>query len=140
MSILAKLRGTLPPSTGQLIRRIRRPRLGHLPFARLNPISRQFGYDRGQPIDRYFIERFLDESRHLIRGRCLEVRDSTYTRQFGGEAVSHVDVLDINTNNAAANSYGDLRRLHGVANDTYDCAILTQVFQYIDDLPAAVSE
>lgn len=139
-SWLAKLGGRLPPSTRQLIRRIRKPRLGHLPFTRLNPISRQFGYDRGQPIDRYFIERFLDQGRAYIRGVCLEVRDSSYTRQFGGTNVSRADVLDINPNNPSANIHGDLRRLEGVADDAYDCVILTQVFQYIDDLPAAVSE
>jgi hypothetical protein len=140
VSWLAKLRGRLPSSTRQWIRRIRRPRLGHLPFARLNPISRQFGYDRGQPIDRYFIERFLNESSALIRGDCLEVRDSSYTRQFGGNNVGRIDVLDISPDNAAATIHGDLRRLHGVADDTYDCIILTQVLQYIDDLPSAVAE
>ena len=119
---------------------MRRPRLGHLPFARLNPISRQFGYDRGQPIDRYFIERFLEESRPFIRGNCLEVRDSSYTRQFGGSAVAQVDVLDNNPDNPNANIHGDLRCLSGVADETYDCIILTQVLQYIDDLPTAISE
>jgi hypothetical protein len=35
----------------------------------LEPISRAFGYDRGTPIDRYYLDRFLDEHNGDIRGR-----------------------------------------------------------------------
>ena len=35
---------------------------------------------------------------------------------------------------------GDLRRLDGVASDSYDCAIITQTLHFIDDLDAAIGE
>ena len=38
--------------------------------------ARAGGRDRGTPIDRHYIERFLDEHRADIRGRVLEVRDA----------------------------------------------------------------
>jgi hypothetical protein len=41
------------------------------------PVSADFGYDRGTPIDRYYIERFLNDERDSIRGQVLEVKDST---------------------------------------------------------------
>ena len=42
--------------------RLQWPRLGSVDFGglrRLTPVSRAFGFDRGLPIDRYYIERFL---------------------------------------------------------------------------------
>jgi ubiquinone/menaquinone biosynthesis C-methylase UbiE len=68
------------------------------------------------------------------------VKDSAYTKRFGGERVTQADVLDINPENRAANVIGDLRKLSSVADDTYDCFICTQTFQYLDDLAAAVKE
>src|SRR5439155_18109175 len=46
---------------------------------RVAPISANFGFDRGTPIDRYYIERFLEREAGHIRGRVLEVRDSSYS-------------------------------------------------------------
>ena len=69
------------------------------PVSPTSPLSRQFGFDRGLPIDRYYIEQFLAEHGHLIAGRVLEVGDSAYTRRLGGERVSQADVL---TSTAAA--------------------------------------
>ena len=44
-------------------------------FDRVTPISRVFGLDCGQPIDRYCIEQFLAAHTDLIRGRTLEMGD-----------------------------------------------------------------
>src|SRR5438552_609525 len=75
------------------LRRLSRPaRLGTL--RRTSPISDDFGYDRGTPIDRYYIEQFLAGRREHIRGRVLEVKDETYTNRFG-IGVTQRDVIDI---------------------------------------------
>ena len=42
---------------------------------RTRPLSDDFGYDRGYPIDRYYIERFLAQHRSHIKGRILEVKE-----------------------------------------------------------------
>ena len=55
---------------------------------RVTPLSREFGYDRGLPIDRYYIERFLATHIADIHGHVLEVEDDIYTRQFGGERMT----------------------------------------------------
>jgi SAM-dependent methyltransferase len=106
---------------------------------RSRPISECAGFDRGKPVDRFFIERFLQANRHHIRGDCLEMQSAGYVTRFG-EHVTRADVLDIDRSNAKANIYGDLRHLTAVADSTYDCFILTQTLQYIDDLDAAVRE
>jgi hypothetical protein len=139
LSLLKGLRGRLPASMQKWISRMRRPRLAYLPFRRLKSASR-FGWDRGSPIDRYYIEDFLGANRERIRGTCLEVKDDAYTRRFGGDRVGHCDVLDIDPNNSKATIVGDLRRLAGVPDDRFDTVILTQVLQYVDDLPSAVAE
>ena len=47
------------------------------------PISQKFGFDRGTPVDRYYIEVFLAAYSRDIRGRALEVGDASYCRKFG---------------------------------------------------------
>ena len=118
--------------------RLVRPKSVYLLLRRTHPISRS-PTDRGSPVDRYYIERFLEENRRFIRGNCLEVMNPNYVRRFG-HGVTHVDLLDIKRDNPEATIYGDLRRLDQVPDATYDCFILTQVFQYIDDVEAAVRE
>ena len=50
---------------------------GHL--RRVRPISSSFGFDRGKPIDRRYIEDFLSRHAQDITGRVLEVADNAYT-------------------------------------------------------------
>jgi len=103
------------------------------------PLSHKFGFDRGNPIDRYWIEKFLTANKKLITGRCLEVTDSFYTIKFGLK-VTKSDVLDINPKNKLATIHGDLKHLTTVKSNTYDCLILTHVLGLIDDVQAAACE
>jgi glycosyltransferase involved in cell wall biosynthesis len=111
-------------------------RLGSL--RRLTPVSRHFGYDRGLPVDRYYIERFLQDNAHLISGRVLEVGDAAYSRRFGGDRVTHFDVLNIKPGHPDTTFVGDLAEGHVLPSDAFDCVILTQTLHLIYDLPAAV--
>ncbi|MDD4466358.1 MAG: class I SAM-dependent methyltransferase [Patescibacteria group bacterium] len=70
----------------------------------------------------------------------MELLNNNYTNKFGENRVSKSDVLDIDKNNRQATICGDLRNLHSVPDNKYDCIILTQVFQFIDNLKAAVEE
>src|SRR5690242_6820169 len=54
---------------------------------RVTPVSRDYGYDRGLPVDRHYIETFLSSLQMDICGRVLEIGDNTYTRRFGGDRV-----------------------------------------------------
>jgi SAM-dependent methyltransferase len=105
---------------------------------RLTPISREFGYDRGLPIDRYYIERFLAAHATDIRGRVLEVADATYTERFGGQRVSVSDVLDAADDNPRATIVADLATGDNVPEGAFDCVILTQTLQFVYDVPAAL--
>jgi SAM-dependent methyltransferase len=121
-----------------LLRRVLRPAPRGL-LMRSGPVSRGWGFDRGLPIDRYFIERFLDEHRADISGRVLEVKDDGYTRRFG-TTVSHAEVLDIDAANPAATVVADLTHAPQIPDERYDCVLLTQVLHQVYDLQSAVAE
>lgn len=121
---------------GKRLRRIRRPAwLGTL--RRTTPLSDGWGYDRGTPIDRYYIERFLDDCSADIHGHVLEVHDANYTRRFGA-AVATSDVLDIDEANPKATIIADLAAADNVSAEQFDCFILTQTLHLIYDVQAAI--
>jgi len=105
---------------------------------RLTPLSRNFGYDRGRPIDRYYIESFLDRRRADIHGRVLEIGDDTYTRAYGGDRVAASDVLHVHEGNPAATIVADLAAGDNIPSCAFDCVILTQTLQYVYDVHSAV--
>jgi len=116
-------------------------RLGNVRFGdlrRLEPISREFGLDRGRPIDRYYIEGFVARNAEDIGGRVLEIKDSGFTRKYGGERVTESDVLDVDENNRRATIVADLTRADNVPSDTFDCIICTQTLHFIYDIGSAV--
>jgi len=125
------------PAARRRLRRLTRPAV--LWTLRWNaPVSRRFGYDRGVPVDRYYIDRFLEENRASIRGRVLEVKDSGYTERYGTD-VTDRDVLDLDASNPLATIVDDLATCDTIADDSFDCFILTQTLQYIEDVEAAVT-
>ena len=128
---------------GYIVRTIR-PKSNYFlfkaPERNLKPASIMYGFDRGTPVDRYYIEAFLEENKEYIKGVCLEITDNQYTEKFGGNRVTKSDVLDIDTNNKEANIYGDMRNLDMIESNTYDCLIITQTYVMIDDFHAAVKE
>jgi hypothetical protein len=117
---------------------VRRRRPSGLPFAGLEPVSRTFGFDRGRPIDRWYIERFLDAHRADVRGRVLEVAEPSYTQRYGDGAVTGSDVLHASAGNPQATIVGDLTTGAGIEPGAYDCLIATQTLPFIYDLAAAV--
>ncbi len=96
---------------------------------RLRPFSDRYGYDRGTPVDRYYIERFLSEHAGRIRGDVLEVKDAHYTRRFGDGARPHV--VDLDSGNPAADLHADLNVPGSLPAERFDCVILTQVLQFL---------
>ncbi|HVP13526.1 MAG TPA: methyltransferase domain-containing protein [Phycisphaerae bacterium] len=105
---------------------------------RLTPVSSVFGGDRGQCIDRWYIEQFLSANAADVRGRVLEVAEDTYTRRFGAERVLRSDVLHVSAGSRRATIVADLANGAGLESDTYHCIILTQTLLVIYDLRAAI--
>jgi len=110
------------------------------PGGRTSPVSAVWGFDRGTPVDRHYIEEFLQTCAGDIHGVVLEVQDATYVRRFGGSRVDRVDVVDVDSTNPAATIVSDLRCASNIPSGTYDCVLLTQVLHLVDDMGAMVSE
>ena len=119
------------------------PPPGHVRFGdlrRIAPISSDFGYRRGNPVDRYYIEAFLQQHRADVRGRVLEVGDSTYTHRFGATAVSSAEVLHVDPDAPGATYVGDLGSGTFLPTGAFDCIIFTQTLHLIYDFGHALRE
>ena len=145
-SVLRTIYRALPGRLGSWARETRdrasgRPPLGKVIFGdlrRLEPIDADFGFGRGIPVDRHYIETFLARHAGDVGGRVLEIGDNTYTLRFGGDRVARSDVLDVRADAPNATFVADLQDAPELPDDAFDCVILTQTLQYIFDVPAAV--
>jgi len=119
----------------------RRDRVDFGSLRRITPFSRDWGWDRGTPVDRYYIARFLDRRRGDVRGRVLEVGDRMYTERFGDGEVTRSDVLHLDASNPAATVVADLNveREPAIPDSSFDCIILTQSLQFVYELRHAVA-
>ncbi len=140
------LRQRLPPSAVHLLRRLAgkhsAPPPGHVDLGDLAtavPISRNFGYDRGSPIDRYYIEGFLQRNQDDIRGRVLEVGDDAYSRRYGGARIARQDILHAHAGNPIATVVGDLADETLLTPGAYDCLLVTQTLHLVYDMKAALT-
>ena len=106
---------------------------------RTAPFDRSWGYTRGTPIDRVYIEQFLASHTDDVRGACLEVMNADYTHRFGSSRVTSSDVLDINPANTAATVVADLGEPASLPPQRFDCVIFTQTLHLVPDMAAALA-
>jgi len=106
-------------------------------FSRTEPVSRSFGFDRGTPIDRYYIDKFLVENQKDIQGNILEVAENTYSKKFGLN-VSSYEILHYDDSNKNATIIGDLTRPETLPEEKIDCFICTQTLNFIFDIQKAI--
>src|SRR3954468_14109456 len=113
------------------------PRWGNL--RRTVPFSSRFGAERGTPIDRYYLHRFLAAHRSLVSGAVLEIQSSTYTTRVGqGVSVAHsVDIRpEFNPTYVC-----DLAACDDVVpSGRYDCFLLPNTLQHLRDVEAALRQ
>ena len=106
-------------------------------FGGTDPVSRDFGFDRGTPIDRYYIEKFLAEQATQVRGRVLEVGDASYSKRFGGNA-SRSRTCCTSPRGQGATIIGDLVDPAALPEAAFECMILTQTLHLIYDMRVAI--
>lgn len=140
-----RLRRVVPPGARRrlnaLVSRLNRwPPVGRVDFGDLrdlDPIDRNWGFDRGQPIDRFYIERFLAAHASAIRGQVVEIGTDMYTRAFGGDQVAQAHVLRLSPG-PGAKIVADLSDGERIPSDAFDCVIATQTLQFIFDVRRAL--
>jgi SAM-dependent methyltransferase len=134
MSARAGLKSAIGPHLTVLARCLLRglpvPRWGNL--RRVEPFSGTFGFDRGTPVDRFYLHRFLAENRAVITGRVLEVQVPSYTRTFGHDvATSHT--VDIDPKYLATYTC-DLADAPQIQSSSYDCVLAPNTLPHVADL------
>ena len=102
----------------------------------MTPIDPNWGFERGTPIDRVYVEEFVGSHAADIRGRVLEIAAPDYTTRFGRD-VERVDILMATEGNPQATIVGDLVDAPQIPSGTFDCAIVTQTLQFVYDVRAA---
>jgi hypothetical protein len=98
-----------------------------------------FSSDRRGSIDRSYIGQFIAAHAGDVHGRVLVDRDDEYPRQYGGDRMTHVDVIDSNPMNRHA-TIVDFRKATSLATGSYDCFIMTGTLHTIYDLRAVLKE
>jgi hypothetical protein len=118
-----------------------RPRIGRVDFGdlrRLAPVSATWGFDRGMPIDRFYIDRFMRARELDVRGRVLEIANPEMTRRYGGDRVTRSDVLHPVAAPPPVTIVGNLETGDGLPEAAFDCAIVTQTLLLVYDVRAAI--
>jgi SAM-dependent methyltransferase len=118
-----------------------RPRVGRVDFGdlrRLSPVSSDWGFDRGTPVDRYYIDCFMRAWAADVRGRVLEIANPEMTQRYGGNRVTRSDVLHPVPAPPPVTLVGDLATGEGLPDGVFDCAIVTQTLLLVYDVQSAV--
>ncbi|MDO8795259.1 MAG: methyltransferase domain-containing protein [Vicinamibacterales bacterium] len=122
-----------------LTRGLPRPRWGN--FRRVRPFSTHFGFERGTPVDRYYLHRFLDQHRAVITGRVLEIQLPGYTEQYGHDVTASHTVDVVTTANPSPSYHVDLAHSDGVIPDaSYDCFLLPNTLSFLRDLEGCLRQ
>ncbi|MFA5804205.1 MAG: methyltransferase domain-containing protein [Melioribacteraceae bacterium] len=101
------------------------------------PISSTFGFERGTPIDRFYIAKFVKKNEKYIEGDVLEIADNLYSKEFMSEKVRKIDVLDTKLHKNVT-IIGDLTKIDSLPEAQYDCFICTQTLNFIFQIDLAI--
>ena len=111
-------------------------------LTRTQPVSRLFGMERGMPVDRYYIEKFLAANSHDIRGCILEIAEDTYARKFAdliSRETTVFETLHVDGSGKPSTITGDLAKPDSLPGNRYDCFICTQTYNFIYEVRQAIA-
>lgn len=99
-------------------------------FYRLKPFSADFGLRFGSPIDRVYIDDFLNNSRQFIKGDVLEIAEDTYSKKYSEDEINSY-ILHIDEQNDSRVITGDLETGENIPIEKFDCLIITQTLPFV---------
>ena len=122
--------GALSPSPGTV-------RFGD--FGRLWPFSQRFGFDRGAPVDRYYLQQFVRSIRPVVRGRCLEIGGSRWSNWFYRFDVDEFRSLELEQSRIADDLVGDAADRGVLDPASWDSILAFHVLEHCPNPFAVVS-
>lgn len=109
-------------------------------FRRTKPISPLWPPRYGRPVDRRYIDTFLEEGLRGAGGHALEVGGLEYTNRFGGPAITERSTLYGPVDGPSSATYVcDLSTGTGLPSEHFDIIVLPQTLLFIYDVKAAVT-
>jgi len=141
VSVKETIKAILGPKALLRIRAARKgfelPEWGNL--RRREPFSANFGSERGRPVDRVYLHRFLERRRTDIRGDVLEIQRADYTQRFGVD-VRTSKSIDINPQ-ANPDYLCDLAEADRmIPAESFDCFLLPQTLQHLERLEESLRQ
>jgi SAM-dependent methyltransferase len=112
-------------------------RFGPDDLHRTSPLFRDFGYGRGTPVDRYYIEEFLRSQAALVGGDGLEVGEDRYLSRIAAGGLRSVTTLQL-ADPGPGRLVGDLTRPELLPDGVFDCFICAQTLNFLYDVQAAM--
>jgi SAM-dependent methyltransferase len=92
------------------------------------PYSRRFGKERGTPVGRYYVEKFLRENADSISGCCLEFGEDRYKSYF--PKITEHKIVDI-IERPGVDYVCDIHEPKGMPINYFNAIICTQVFEHL---------
>lgn len=115
------------------------PVIRQLRFARLRRLSPlRNGGPNGTSVVRYYWARFLEQHAADIRGRALEIGETSTIRRYGGAALAQAEALDLAAHSPEVTVVADLSRADHVPGETYDCFVNQFTTAVVYDIEAAL--
>jgi Methyltransferase domain len=110
---------------------------------RTEPVSNVFGLERGTPIDRYYIEKFISDHSRVIRGDALEIGELRYLVQYSSQLTTK-NILAPNENAVSKSEHadnitiGDLTKAEVLPVACFDTFVCTQTLNFIYDVTSSI--
>lgn len=112
-------------------------RFGPDDLRRTTPLHAAYGYRRGMPVDRHYMDAFLTAESGLIRGDAIEIAEDRYMTRFGGDRLKSVTTFQLD-GPGPGRLVGDLTKPDTLPADLFDCFVCTQTLSFLFDVPAAI--
>jgi hypothetical protein len=137
-SVMKKILGT------RLVTRLRcktrglgTPDWGNL--RRTKPFSESWGFDRGTPIDRYYLDKFLRKHSKFITGRVLEIQMPGSTIRYGHD-LTKTDSVDIDAAHSPTYVCDLALSRTVIPSNSYDCFLLPNTLCVLKDIVGCLRE
>lgn len=93
------------------------------------PLSRNFGVERGTPVGRYYIDKFIVSNCNTVSGDFLEFGAVARYKKYFNKHISY-DTISI-FDEEGITYVADIHNISELPDKKFDCIVCTQVFEHL---------